>query len=632
MVKFFQSIIIIIISAPAVIAVVGAIVYVFYGLNSYGIYFTSLSSLIIIILIIKYYLKTTDKFKLKTIITEIPKNEKIYFIIFLLTWLIAIYFLYSGQSDRPILSPWQVVSGWFFLAYASGIIILFKLSLSSSKLLTPALILQSFLLFGTAVIVYNIGYGFDPFIHEAAIKAIEKLGQIKPLTPYYLGQYSLIIVLHKLTSLDLSFWSKILIPSLAAITLPLIIMRWLKNHRGAEKNWSLAAIFILILPATIFIVTTPQNLAYLFLLIIIFWPSQKTTLNEKVIIWFCALAALVTQPIAGIPAVLAALNLSLEKKSWHKFIYPLIIAGFTLAIPLAFYIFTSLDAKTAITLSWPNLKFLSGLIPAKANQETWWLNFIYLYNGLWGLIIFSLSLIGAWLSLKKKNLELIYRFFWPAIALIIAAILSSTINFHFLINYEQSNYPERLMITGLLFALPLIIYSFKELAHLIGKSQKTTIVSWIIIITAAATASIYLSYPRFDHYHNSHGYASSKADELAVKWIEEDSQGEPYVVLANQQVSAAALRHYGFKAYYNNIFYYPIPTSGELYKIFLNMVEKPDLKEINQAQNLTGVNKIYFVLNSYWWEYPRLATEAAFIANKTEKIGDGQIMIFKFGK
>ncbi|MCX6792974.1 MAG: hypothetical protein NTY12_03020 [Candidatus Falkowbacteria bacterium] len=627
--KLFQSIFIFIISAPATVAVIGAAIYVFYGLNIAGVYATALLSLIIISFLIKNNLNKETNHNLK----EIPKNEWLSFALFLISWIIALWFLYSGRSDRAIITPWQVVSSWFFLFYGLGIICIFTLSRYSSKLLAAALVLQSLLLFGVAAVVYRIGYGFDPFIHEAAVKAIEQLGQIKPITPYYLGQYSIITVLHGLTNISLSFWSKILVPGLAALMLPQIIVRWLKNHHGAEKAWGLAAVSLLILPATIFIITTPQNLAYLFLLIVIFWPSPKQTVNERVIVWLCAIAALITQPIAGIPAILLVLADSFQNKKLDKYIYPLIILACATALPFAFYVFTALDSSTAVSLSWPNLKFLSILIPTNPNQENWWLNFIYFFNGLWSLIIFLLALAGAWLTIVKKNLELRRRFFWPAVALVVAAIISSCINFHFLIDYERSDYSERLIITAILFALPLIINAFRELAILIEKSNKVIMISCLLIIVLASVASIYLSYPRFDHYYNSHGYASSKADALAVKWIEENSNNEPYVVLANQQVSAAALQEYGFKTYYkDNIFYYPIPTGGELYQNFLSMVAKPDLKIIKSTRDLTGVKRVYFVLDSYWWEFPRVAAEAAFIANETKNIGDGQVMVFKFEK
>jgi hypothetical protein len=59
-------------------------------------------------------------------------------------------------------------------------------------------------------------------------------------------------------------------------------------------------------------------------------------------------------------------------------------------------------------------------------------------------------------------------------------------------------------------------------------------------------ASVYASYPRFDNYYNSRGYSTGEADITSVKRAEERADGEKYIALANQQVSAAALHEFGF--------------------------------------------------------------------------------------
>ena len=46
----------------------------------------------------------------------------------------------------------------------------------------------------------------------------------------------------------------------------------------------------------------------------------------------------------------------------------------------------------------------------------------------------------------------------------------------------------------------------------------------------------------------------------------------PYIVLANQSVSAAALLRFGFHTYYGAQFYYAIPTGAPLYQSYLDMV------------------------------------------------------------
>ncbi len=633
MAKFYQRLTIFIISSPLVIALVGAVVYVSYGLNQTGAYLTLILSLIIIIWLIKYYPLNNKDYNLKQTLKNLPLNQWLTFTAFIFFWLFSAWLLWTHQTDRAIITPWQIIPHWYLVTYGLGIMCLLILSRSSSKLLTLGLIMQSGLLLGVASLVYKLGFGFDPFVHEAATKAIENLGQIKPLTPYYLGQYSLIIVLKTITGISTMWWSKILVPGMAMIFLPWLILRWLKHHHDQTKNWGLAAILMLSLPVTIFIVTTPQSLAYLFLLIVILWPTPQINKGDKVIVWLAALAALVTQPLAGIPAILLALTDLTKNTKLDRLIYSFIIFLMTITLPLAFYIFTALDNNTGISLTTPNLKFLNDLRPISPLTKNWWLNFTYLYQGLWGLIILSLTTWGAYLSFKKHNLELKRRFTYPAIALIISALITTLINFHFLIDYEKSDYPLRIIITAVLVALPLILGSFKEIALIIEQAPSYLTKQFFIIITLSAVAVLYLSYPRFDHYHNSHSYATSKADILAVRWIEQASQGEPYIVLANQQVSAAALREFGFKNYYkNNIFYYPIPTGGPLYQTFLSLVENPSLEIINQARDISGVDKVYVVLNSYWWDYNKLVPATSTLADSIQDIGDGQITIFVFSK
>ena len=73
------------------------------------------------------------------------------------------------------------------------------------------------------------------------------------------------------------------------------------------KRSSVALMALMLLPLGAFISTTPQGVAYVFLLCAIFVAQEgkvKSEKEKKVAAWLLAIAALMTHPFAGIPAVL----------------------------------------------------------------------------------------------------------------------------------------------------------------------------------------------------------------------------------------------------------------------------------------------------------------------------------------
>ena len=154
----------------------------------------------------------------------------------------------------------------------------------------------------------------------------------------------------------------------------------------------------------------------------------------------------------------------------------------------------------------------------------------------------------------------------------------------------------------------------------------------MVLIAFFVTASHYFSYPRFDNYFNSHGFSTSPSDIKAVRIIDEMGGDNNYIVLANQQVSAAALSEFGFKKYYkNDIFYYPIPTASPLYQYYLKMAyEKPDKKTALAAADSVGADKVFFVINKYWTKFPKIADEAKEEADEWKEVDNGQVFIFTY--
>lgn len=166
-------------------------------------------------------------------------------------------------------------------------------------------------------------------------------------------------------------------------------------------------------------------------------------------------------------------------------------------------------------------------------------------------------------------------------------------------------------------------------------NQKNTFqkITWIFFISLFISAALYNSYPRIDKYYNSRGYSTGKFDIQAVIEIDDDAK-EEYIVLANQQVSAAALKTFGFNHYLNTdkekMYFYPIPTGGSLYQFYLEAVyNTPSKKTITSAMDIADVNLAYLVINKYWTRSAELINEAKLSANNFWDINN-EVFIFKY--
>jgi len=630
-------------------ACLGALVYYFYALNWLGIIITLLLSTGVFWTGWRFWLKKipgeeSKKFPLLNSRTVLWAG------LYLLFFSAAIIILLQSRSDQALISPWEVVSRKFFFVYlAASASLLIAVQQKKIAPLWKLLLISAhyFLSFGVAVLVYKIGYGFDPFIHQATMELITKTGAVEPKPPYYLGQYSLIIIIHKLSGLSIYFLNKFLVLGLAAIYLPITIYRFLlsQSRHGATSNKFLTIIFLLSLTFAPFIATTPQNLSYLFLILVVFLGLSQAPPSFVLIL---SLAAFSIHPLSGLPAIFFTAWLFLKKYQGHlklavrQAATGLIFLANSLAVPAALF-FSRPDSTEKIAISWTSfLTPLKGLIQnwSSAGREDWLLNLVYLLDknlSLW----LGLAILGGLIYFYryKRNFSPEKQALFSGLVLInlsllIAYLLSSQIVFNDLIHYEQASYASRLLIIIVIFSLPLISLA---LNYLIKKIKGQTLVSrliWFGLGLAFLMISLYVSYPRFDRYFNSHGYSTSQADCRAVKAVAETAS-QPYIALANQQVSAAALKEQGFDHYYQTdqglVYFYPIPTGGPLYQYYLDMAyKKPSRETMNEALDLAGVDEGYLIINRYWYQSGRIINAAKLTADSWQMIDNGAIYIFKY--
>ncbi len=630
----------------SLISLFGAIIYKIYALNVAGVMMSLVLALFSFIILL-FYLKNKEKLSIIQALKRLllfpfffkihrpNKKEFILGIIYIALITICFYLLLNAQTSESIISPWEVIPKTFFLFYALSLFLLIYLISQRANFALFFISIQYLLSFSVALVVYKIYYGFDPFVHEATIKLIIQKGFVEPKQWYYLGQYSLIVILHYLLHIPVEFLNKIIVPFLAALYLPTLIYLSFKDLFESRRNIQFLILFSLILPYSIFILTTPQNLAFLFLTFVILLSFKTKDNYDLIIVFILSLTTFFIHLLAGIPALIFLALFIIYKFYKNKILLSLAIIILTLALPLAFWILEGMpslnfngyldDLRESISLVVPRHNAIFDLV------------YLYGFNitiVLAGLIIISFLII--WKYKAERHKFIIYIL--AAFSALISYFLTRLLPFNFLIEYERYNYAKRILILSVLFSYPLIALSIYWFIHKIEKQNKIIKYSWLIFGVVILLSSLYLSYPRHDDYFNSHGYSVSHWDIEAVRWIDKNAKNK-YIVLANQQTSAAALKEFGFKYYYNcqcpegEVFYYSIPTSGILYQYYLQMVyQKPSRETIEKAMDLVGAQEAYFVLNKYWWASPKLLEEAELEADEYKKFGQDNIVIFKFKK
>lgn len=548
------------------------------------------------------------------------------------------YILGQSRSDKALVTPWSVIPGYFFIIYFLATALLLFLIVKAGqnrtkKFLNSILIsLHYFLSFIIAVIVYRIGYGYDPFIHQATMDLIDKQGAVEPKPFYYLGQYGLLITIHKLSNISLIILDKLLVPVTAAVFLPSALAAFINRYFPDQKNWQLLLLAIMVIPFSCFILSTPQNLAFLLLILTVLYSATDYRLSLAL-----SLATCLVHPLAGIPALTLGLLVTIDHfkaKINRKMVQTSYLGLFLLTLlglPIAFY----LSGQSQLT--WKLESFSSYLLTLMPQlhlpyKETWLLNLTYFYGQNQQLII-TLLIIGGLILVSRRHRR-DFRLSAPiitALAVLGSFFLVSQLSFN-LISYEQNDFAQRLLIVSVILMLPAIVIALGHLQQRISNQDRFYRISFFIMLAALITVSLYISYPRQDHYYNSKAYAVSASDQEAVNWIENQTKN-PYIVLANQQTGAVALRSFGFNRYHHNLYFYPIPTSSPLYQYFLNMVYDYASREtMIKAMDLAQVDEAYFVIPKYWWAFSRIVAEAKLSADSWQSLDEGQIYIFKYSR
>ena len=557
-------------------------------------------------------------------------------IIYLVLTAFNFYFLFSARTSDAIASPWNILAPHFFIIFfIATVFLILIICFNKNYLLSLSLIIvQALQMSSIALIVYKIGYGYDPFIHLAAMKHILAEGTLLPKTSYYIGEYSIIIFLTKLFGAGLEFINKALLPAAFSVLTPIVVYYSLSEGLNWQKRTSLfSALAILILPLTFFINTTPQGLTNLLALNIIFlsfmYRQNKIPIQ---FLFFLVFIALTIHPLYGAPLLVFVGYLFLRQlpmPRWLK-ISGLTVCGIIGAVifPLLFFL-NSIINKFSVNFSAPDNVSIPQLFFFK-KQFNFLFDFLYLYGFNYQMIFIGLAIIGlVFICLHKKFRQFLD---FAIIALILSinfCVVKYFLNFEFVTEQNKFDYLARIIELALYFLLPIFLY----LVYALDERPRPTVQSAFLTLLLALllSASLYFSYPVKDNYKNSHSFNVNQADIDTVQFIEQRTNGD-YIVLANQMVGAAAIREFGFKKYYNGQFYYSIPTGGAaIYGYFEKMIfDKQAAEYAEKAMDAAGVKQAYFVVNDYWTNSSKIIEAAKKNSDGWFNIAGGRDTVFYY--
>jgi hypothetical protein len=568
----------------------------------------------------------------------------------------ALHGLMTAAGPGSIRSPWDAVSPlvllWLALGTLGVVALAYRNRLHHLTLITVSLHL--FTLISPALLTYAVGYGFDAFVHQATESLIAQVGVVMPKTPYYLGQYALVVTIAKLFRLPIVPVDRLLLPILVAVYVPLSSVYLLRRGFKLERHLAvLASTALFLLPLGSFVVTTPQGLGDLFALMTALLATTWSHDHRPSLAYptLLALAALAIHPLAGIPAVMILAFSVLHKlKPWKHpvaraakaSVWLMLFAAAAVALPAVFVV-SALRGGSGVAFNFASFGRSLTTAVAEAPSYLPWpetrytpaVDFAHFVEVNRAFLLLVLAGFGFWLLARTQSYRrTAFATLGCAVGLLISATaLYSGLKFEDVIAYEQANYSVRLFGTALLLLSPLLLAAVAWWWRRLRQTDAPVRLACVLIYAATIASLGYATFPRNDAYATSRAWSTSTYDLEAVQAIDSRAAGHDYLVLSDQAVSAAALRVLGFKKYYGDQYLYPIPTGGRLYQSYLSMVnDGPKRATVVKALESYGAEQGYFVVNDYWTDSAKIIEAAKKEADSSWTVGDGHVTIFEYDR
>ncbi|PWB38319.1 MAG: hypothetical protein C3F02_04920 [Parcubacteria group bacterium] len=571
-------------------------------------------------------------------------RQLIWPLLFLISDLLILILLFRQASTGVIRSPWELLSDkfWALFIVSNFCLAVTFVSRKSSKNLW-LIIFHFFILASLAVILYPLGYGYDSFIHLAGLRTISETGTIEPRLFLYMGQYGLTLFAHSLTQLPLELTNKLLLPTLFALLWPSGLFSGLKyGFNWPFKSSYLSVLWSLFIGFSFFIMTTPQGLAFL---LVAFYFFILPLVNKKEVslylLWLIAVMAMVIHPLGGISLIFFSLIKTISRlPRYRRLRSALICLAIILAcasLPIFFYAYevqSGVPASRIFNIHfWPIFD-----IP----DFYWWQTFSFPadlihnvgQNQIW---LYASAVISGLILILVNNKQIFFKRLLTFLVILIFNYLLAKILLAFSLNigYQKDDYLQRIIYMVGLACLPIFLTTFYFASrHALTENSVWPKVWLVLITTLVVSVSTYFSYPVYDKYQNDKSFNVTATDIKTVETIKDLAGEDPYIVLANQMVGAAAIAKYDFARYYNGNFYYSVPLGTDnIYQNYLTMIEKNASRaEALRAMDKAGVNKLYFVVNNYWHSAKQAITQASQTADEKILIDNGVNTVFVYNR
>ncbi len=564
-------------------------------------------------------------------------------IIILSIYLLSNFFSNPVTNGSP--TPW-VNTTWlsFVIFFLISFFFIKKLIKGDSNILFIS-VLYLFIVISVIAIKYVLSFGYDTLLHQASLTYIDLNGRIEPLTPFYIGQYVLEVLVYKASGLSFVLIERWLGP-LFFWFVSIILGFYSSKHLSPFKSFiGLVPLAVLLLLPSFFTYTSPFafSLTWIFFATAALWFYISTGQKEYYYVALLAsLSSFFIHPFVCLNFLVALFYAKLyTKKKVSIFGILFLIIGSALAVPIFFLVFHWL--KGQIVFLKDPFYYLSYFLamfgdPAWYSLTSYSLGtyLIYLFEKFHLILLYLFVMF--WLLISKKNRKgNLFLFFLSLGVLLGSWIFVAAIEVDGYGYGDQINYAYRLMGVAQWF-LWLILYQFLVSFFLwLKMRKKITIFFLTILFSGLLTISFYLTYPRNDEIARANVNNIRDIDYQALNYIYNREGGKSgYLVFANQIFGAAAIQKYGFSPYYQtswgDVFYYSVPMSGEFNQRYEKIMNSSEFNRqlLDEAMFETGTTKAYFVITDYWplneLSYKQMREQAS----DYYSIKEGKIEIFIF--